>query len=143
MTSWNVAVLQTAPHAPTVFLLGFSAVLAVAAIGASLFAVWRAQVLVIWADERERASLEECQAAIAALQKALDGLTAELQDLRQQGPASVPSVPRAGLNLCKRSQVLRMHRKGDALERIAAVLEVPLQEVDLLLKVHRLIVRNL
>jgi hypothetical protein len=36
-----------------------------------------------------------------------------------------------------------MHRKGDPPDRIAAALEVPLQEVDLLLKVHRIVLSNL
>jgi hypothetical protein len=43
----------------------------------------------------------------------------------------------------KRSQVLRMQRRGDAPEQIAIALEVPLQEVDLLLKVQRIVLRNL
>ena len=128
---------------PPVFLLGFAIVLAVAAIGVSLFAVWRAQVLVVLADERARAGLEQCRAATTSLQKALDGLAAQVQDLSQQPSAALPPVPRAGLNLCKRSQVLRMHRKGDPPDRIAAALEVPLQEVDLLIKVHRIVLSNL
>ena len=36
-----------------------------------------------------------------------------------------------------------MHRQGDPPERIATALEVPLQEVDLLIKVHRIVIRNL
>jgi len=127
-----------------VFLLGFATVLAVAAIGVSLFAVWRAQVLVVLADERTRAGLDECRAAAAFLRKALDGLAGQVQELQQQlSLAALPAVPRAGLNLCKRSQVLRMHRKGDSPDRIAAALEVPLQEVDLLIKVHRIVISNL
>jgi hypothetical protein len=110
----------------------------------SLFAVWRAQAVAVWADERARAGLEQCQAATAALQRALDGLAARVEGLREQAPvASLPPVPRSGLNLCKRSQVLRMHRQGDPPERIATALEVPLQEVDLLIKVHRIVIRNL
>ena len=127
---------------PPVFLLGFAAILAVAAIGVSLFAVWRAQVLVVLTDDRARAGLEECRAATASLQKALDGLAAQVQDFQQAPAAALPAV-RAGLNLCKRSQVLRMHRKGDPPDRIAAALEVPLQEVDLLIKVHRIVIGNL
>ena len=128
---------------PPVFLLGFALVLAVAAIGVSLFAVWRAQVLVVLADERTRAGLEQCRAATAALQKTLDGLAAQVQDLSQQPPAALPSVPRAGLNISKRSQVLRMHRKGDPPDRIASALELPLQEVDLLIKVHRIVMKSI
>jgi hypothetical protein len=36
-----------------------------------------------------------------------------------------------------------MHRKGDAPDRIAAALGVPLQEVDLLIKVHRIVLDSL
>jgi hypothetical protein len=36
-----------------------------------------------------------------------------------------------------------MHRKGDAPEQISTALEVPLQEVDLLLKVQRIVLGNL
>jgi hypothetical protein len=128
---------------PAIILLGFSAILSVAAIGVSLFAVWRAQVLVVLADERARAGLKHCQETGAALQKAWDGLEARLENIEQHPPAAASAVPRAGLNLCKRSQVLRMHRKGDPPDRIAAALEVPLQEVDLLIKVHRIVIANL
>jgi hypothetical protein len=126
-----------------VFLLAFSAVLAVAAIGVSLFAVWRARVMIVLADERAGAALEGCRETAAALQKSLGGLQEELRDLRDQPPASLPGAPRAGLNLSKRSQVLRMHRQGDQPDRIAAALGVPLQEVDLLIKVHRIVIAKL
>ena len=36
-----------------------------------------------------------------------------------------------------------MHRKGDPPDQIAKALEVPLQEVDLLIKVHRIVIGNL
>jgi hypothetical protein len=127
-----------------VILLGFSAVLSVAAIGVALFAVWRSQVLVVLADERARAGLRQCQETTAALQKALAGLAARLEDIEQQPPAAAdPVLPRAGLNLCKRSQVLRMHRRGDLPDRIATALELPVQEVDLLIKVHRIVIGKL
>jgi hypothetical protein len=126
-----------------VFLPASSAILAVAAIGVSLFAVWRARVMIVLADERAGAALGQCRETTAALQKSLDGLEEELRDLRQQAPASLPGVPRAGLNLSRRSQVLRMHRQGDPSDRIAAALAVPLQEVDLLIKVHRIVIGKL
>jgi hypothetical protein len=56
---------------------------------------------------------------------------------------AVPDAGRAALNLNKRAQVLRMHRRGDPPERIASLLEVPRQEVDLLIKVHRIIISQL
>jgi hypothetical protein len=127
-----------------VFVLGVAIVLAVAAIGVSLFAVWRSQALVHVAGERARAGLEHCEATTESLQKAVDGLAAQLLYLpRQPSADAIPVVPRPGLNLSKRSQVLRMHRKGDPLDRIAAALEVPLHEVDLLIKVHHIVIKNL
>ena len=46
------------------------------------------------------------------------------------------------MNLSKRSQVLRMGRRGDTPEQVAAALAVPLQEVDLLVKVHRIVLSH-
>jgi hypothetical protein len=127
----------------TVVLLGFSVVLAVAAIAVSLFAVWRSKAVAELSDERTRARCEELQAATAAFERALADQAAELADLRHQPQGgAAPASSRAGLNLCKRSQALRMHRKGDPPGRIAAALEVPLQEVDLLIKVHRIVLSH-
>ena len=35
-----------------------------------------------------------------------------------------------------------MHRRGDPPEQIAASLEIPLQELDLLVKVHRIVMSS-
>jgi hypothetical protein len=126
-----------------VFVLGFSAVLAVAAIGVSLFAVWRSQVLVETIEKRARVRVEEMQTAINVLQKALNGQMAQLKEVEYLPPPTSLRTLRAGLNLGKRSQVLRMHRNGDAPDRIAGVLEVARQEVDLLIKVHRIVLATL
>jgi len=129
---------------PVVPLLGIAAVLAVAAIAVSFFATWRTKALADLLDHRTRARIDQLHATIAALQGALDAQGGRLSDLEHQPhPAVVPVAPRAGLNLSKRSQALRMHRKGDPPERIAAALEVPQQEVDLLIKVHRIVLGHL
>jgi hypothetical protein len=47
------------------------------------------------------------------------------------------------MNLTRRSHALRLHRKGSSPEHIAATVEVPRQEVDLLLKVHEIVLNNL
>jgi hypothetical protein len=105
----------------TVVLLGFSVVLAVAAIAVSLFAVWRSKAMAELSDERTRARFDELQAAAAALQKAWHDQAAELADLQRNLRAAPFRPPRAGLNLCKRSQALthasqrrpaRPHRRG-------------------------------
>lgn len=46
-----------------------------------------------------------------------------------------------GVNASQRTQVLRLARRGDRPEQIAAELHVPKNEVDLLLKVQRAVVR--
>ena len=46
------------------------------------------------------------------------------------------------MDLTKRSQALRLHRQGEAPDRIAAALELPRQEVELLLKVHHIVLAN-
>jgi hypothetical protein len=129
---------------PVVPLLGFSAVLAIAAIAVSFFATWRTKALADVLEQRTRARIDELHAAIAAFERALDAHAGRISDLEHQPqPAAAPAAPLAGLNLTKRSQALRMHRKGDAPERIATALEVPLQEVDLLIKVHRIVLGHL
>jgi preprotein translocase subunit YajC len=71
------------------------------------------------------------------------GLKAEIEKLREAvsrleetRPARVPTA--AGMNLTKRAQALRMHRRGEALTSIAAALETPSNEIALMLKVHEL-----
>ena len=79
-------------------------------------------------------------AELQSLRDTVDALAAQLHDLQKHPPvAPPPGLPRPGLNLNKRSHALRMHRHGEGAEQIAAALELPRQEVDLLLKVHRII----
>ena len=126
-----------------VFLLAVTIVLAVAAIGVSLFAVWRSQMLAMAARAHAVSGLEQCAAMVAALRVTVEELSAQMRDIECQPPVGgLSAAPKSGLNLSKRSQVLRMHRNGDAPERIAAALEVPQQEVDLLIKVHRIVLSN-
>ena len=68
------------------------------------------------------------------------GLKAEIEGLRESVDrleAARPAQPTgAGINLTKRAQVLRMHRRGEPVSSIAAALESPANEIALLLKVH-------
>lgn len=61
----------------------------------------------------------------------------------QPGVSMYPARLRPGLNLTTRFQVLRLHRHGESAENIARVLEVPRQEVDLLLKVHGTVIKGI
>jgi hypothetical protein len=78
-----------------------------------------------------------------ALVARVEKLEQEGGELRRQPGEPAPDAGGAALNLNKRAQVLRMHRRGDLPERIASLLGVPRQEVDLLIKVHRIIISQL
>lgn len=86
-----------------------------------------------WNDERTT-----LQAANLALRGALD-------DIRHP-PAAEASPPvqalpaiRSSLNMTRRSQVLRLHHRGEGPDQIAAALGVPVNEVDLMLKVNKMV----
>lgn len=48
----------------------------------------------------------------------------------------------AGLNSSLRGKVLKMHRLGQPADRISEVLRIPRGEVDLLVKVHAIVMRT-
>lgn len=105
----------------------------------SLFCLWRANAIL--RSERPPAAAD---AVVELLQQKLGALEQELQELRRHGPpAAVPPLPRPGFNLEKRSHALRMHRRGEPPAQIATSLDLPLQEVELLIKVHRIVLRNI
>jgi hypothetical protein len=54
---------------------------------------------------------------------------------RKAGEHPQLSPPKPGMNASRRTQVLRMYRRGERPEQIAAALSLPQNEVDLLLKV--------
>jgi hypothetical protein len=73
-----------------------------------------------------------------ALRKAIQDLRSELRRLEERAERLVEPPPAAsGLNIGKRSQVVRMHRRGEAPGQIAAALSLPEREVELLLKVEK------
>jgi hypothetical protein len=77
-----------------------------------------------------------------------DGLKAQLAELsarvmdteERTGVLVPPSSPKSGLNLNKRSQAIRMSLRGEQAEKIAASLNLPQREVELLLKVYSRVV---
>jgi len=131
MTSWVVPLA-------TVCSLGLGAV------GMSFLAFFHATSSARVAERRARVRHAELEAAVEAARQSVNGLATQVQDIQELAPAAPPSPsPRSGLNLSKRSQALRMHRRGDDAAKIAAALGVPFQEIDLLLKVHRIVLQNL
>lgn len=84
-----------------------------------------------------RTAVDETRAAVMALQDSVAALE------EASGALVAPQPARSGLNLTARSQVLRRHRLGEAPTAIAASLGLPQSEVDLLLKVNRIVLENL
>jgi hypothetical protein len=73
----------------------------------------------------------EMEKTVQLLQARLD----QFIDARLEEGISRPS---SGLNLGKRTLVLRLARRGDSPDHIAATLHLPRREVELLLKIHAL-----
>ena len=121
-------------------VLALVSTLALTAVGVSWFAFVYAKSLVQTANRRTHELQHEMERTVQATKAGLEELTADVQDMgRQPSVATAPGRLRGGLNLTTRSQVLRLHRRGETAEQIASMLEIPRQEVDLLLKVHRIV----
>jgi len=80
---------------------------------------------------RMKKSQEALDQSVTALSTAVEMVGREARE-----PALRSPVPREGLNFTKRAQALRMHGRGESLTAIAAALESPRNEIELLLKVH-------
>lgn len=72
--------------------------------------------------------LHEFRSELTTLRSAVKDAEAKAATLPQM------SEPRPGMNVSRRSQVLRMHRRGERPEQIAAALSLPMNEVNLLVK---------
>jgi len=118
--------------------------LAMAALGVSLYALYGAQKLCHGAQTTMKTVREECAAAIEAAQTQCTVIAADLESAKLQPAVEIfPGTPKPSMNVTRRSQALRLHRNGDSAERIAETLAVPRQEIDLLLKVHQLVLNTL
>ena len=81
------------------------------------------------------------QTAADELKAQVAELTARVLDTEERtGVLVAPTPPKSGLNLNKRSQVIRMSRRGEQAEKIAASLNLPQREVELLLKIYSRVV---
>ncbi len=124
---------------PVVFALGYTPLLA--GLGCWCLEMLRLRARLKAVERRALAAEEEQEASLATLRRAVEGLAAQWREPRKPPEMAMPLRP--GLNLSKRSQALRLHRRGDPPREIAEQLEIPLQEVELLLKVHEIVMRAL
>jgi hypothetical protein len=111
----------------------------------SVFALHRSYLLVRQMEGKRLAPPTDTGKEMQEMREAIGSLAVQLDELRKHPPGAAepaPGVPGPSLNLSRRSQALRMHRRGDTAEQIAAALDLPRQEVELLLKVHRIVLSS-
>jgi len=67
----------------------------------------------------------------------LNAISQRLEDAEQKAAIPLPPPSRVSLNVSKRAQVIRLSKRGEPVETIAATLGLSRREVELLLKVQR------
>ncbi len=118
----------------TLGILGFLALLGCAGAGLAMWLVMRLTDRVTSLEKQGRTLALECR----ALHQQIDAIAVVR-------PASVPAEPvfatpitlDTGMNLSKRVQILRLNRRGESTAHIASVLNLPLAQVELVLKLQR------
>jgi hypothetical protein len=127
-----------------VILLALLTGLVLAAAVLSFVALFQVQSTARVHHARTKEIEEQMETTLRATEAGMQALASELHDLeRQTALTAGPTGPRSGFNLGKRTQALRLHRQGESSQQIAASLELPRQEVELLLKVQRIVMSNI
>jgi hypothetical protein len=86
-------------------------------------------------DARRQAESTETINGIASLRLRIDELETD------PAPGGPISLSGHGMNSTMRAKVLKMHRLGQPSERIAGTLQLPKGEVELLVKVHQVVMK--
>jgi DNA-binding NarL/FixJ family response regulator len=68
----------------------------------------------------------------------VDQVLAELRAAAQAAQTAPEPVPFSGMNLNKRTQAVRLLRRGEDVGHVAAALGIPRGEVELLVRVHEM-----
>jgi hypothetical protein len=98
-------------------------------------------VLFVSAKMETQVVRREAEAARTRLEAEIESLVKGLEGLREavQNAVPVPVATGPGLNLTRRAQALRMSRRGEPAASIAAALQMPRNEIELMLKVNGLL----
>jgi hypothetical protein len=126
-----------------IVLAGLVTALAFCALLVSFYALYRAHGLSHNVAATVEAAREEQAASVEGVRLKLESLAVEVREAPRGVSVEPPGAPKSCMNLTRRSQALRLRRKGESPQRIAETLGVPLQEVDLLIKVHEIVLNNL
>ena len=86
---------------------------------------------------------QEIQAHARKNQRRMEEMSAKLGEASERLPETAAVAPptRSGFNLNRRTQAIRLLRRGETVSHIAAVLGVPQREIELLLRVQRIVAR--
>lgn len=86
--------------------------------------------------EKQRQAHAAC---LEELRRELEEARTEFRRFEKEADVRVEPPPAvSGLNIGRRRQALRLHRRGESPRQIAAALSLPRGEVELLLKVEKL-----
>ncbi len=109
-----------------------------------LFATLKVELRAAHPDRiADQQRIEALEGALIDARLALQQVETNLRDVEQQTGMLVPPTPsRSGLNLSKRTQVLRLHRAGENASGIATSLGLPRGEVELLIKVQSMMLEQ-
>ena len=90
---------------------------------------------------RLRRNADATQMALARKLQQVESVVADIGQQKAEPPAPPPATItlRPALNLTRRTQALRMRRRGETVESIAAALATPRNEIELLLKVYEMV----
>jgi hypothetical protein len=86
---------------------------------------------------RFRRDREMLEALCSKLKVSVEEIEQKMAEIPAGSEIPAPPSIRPSLNISHRAQVLRMSRRGERPEQIAAALRLPVKEVELLLKVHK------
>jgi len=80
------------------------------------------------------------QSELGTLRGVVQDLKTRVDDAERRAEVMVPpQAPPSGFNLSRRTQAIRLFRRGERPEQISAALCLPLKEVELLLKVQQIL----
>ena len=119
---------------PTALAIGgFVALLALVAAALAAWLVGRLTDRVSALERAAQTSAEECR----LLHVKLEAAATMPAPVDFPAPPHPPVTTDTGMNLSKRVQILRLHRRGESAPHIASVLTLPLAQVELVLKLQR------
>ena len=98
----------------------------------TLFLAVKMEVCVV--RKRALESGDALAGRVEEMESALGQIRQSVTDMERRPGTASPS-----LNLTRRAQALRMHRRGESVQTIAAALSAPQNEIELLLKLHAMV----